>query len=278
VLRHTELQPGGGRVGRSVIAMKFLSSLERSVGCAVLRRCAARRPISSEVSRERALVVAPHQDDETLGCGGMIAMKRLAGIPVEVVFLTDGSASHPNCPNVPPRRMSQIRRQEAGRACALLGVERGHLRFMELPDGKLAELGQEEVERVAWELSRILAQTRPREVFAPHPRDCWPDHEAASRITRLALTNSGLNARLLFYPVWLWQNLRLRSARAVRMGAAFRLNISSVLPTKLAAVSQYESQVNPVCGRPGCGCLPEGFLRHFSYPYETFFRSNGRGL
>ena len=42
---------------------------------------------------KRVLVVAPHQDDETLGCGGLIARKRYEGLPVHVVFITDGSAT-----------------------------------------------------------------------------------------------------------------------------------------------------------------------------------------
>jgi hypothetical protein len=38
------------------------------------------------ISRESTMIFAPHQDDETLGCGGLIALKRQLGIPVKVVF------------------------------------------------------------------------------------------------------------------------------------------------------------------------------------------------
>ncbi|MEO1183999.1 MAG: PIG-L family deacetylase, partial [Cyanobacteria bacterium J06636_27] len=42
-----------------------------------------------EANKKSALVFSPHQDDETIGCGGMIALKRSQAIPVKVVFLTD---------------------------------------------------------------------------------------------------------------------------------------------------------------------------------------------
>src|SRR5690349_14548383 len=48
------------------------------------------------------VVIAPHQDDETLACGGVIARKRSEGLPVHVIFITDGSASHPGHPRLGP--------------------------------------------------------------------------------------------------------------------------------------------------------------------------------
>ncbi len=59
------------------------------------------------------IVFAPHQDDETLGCGALIAHKRNDGQPVHVVFLTDGSCSHPNHPRVTPVEIAELRAQEA---------------------------------------------------------------------------------------------------------------------------------------------------------------------
>src|SRR5690606_38092378 len=42
------------------------------------------------------LVIAPHPDDETLGCGGVIALATCRNVRVHTVFVTDGGASHPN--------------------------------------------------------------------------------------------------------------------------------------------------------------------------------------
>ena len=61
----------------------------------------------------RTLVVAPHQDDESLGCGGAIALLRELGHPVHALFVTDGSMSHPTSLRYPAPKLSQLREQEA---------------------------------------------------------------------------------------------------------------------------------------------------------------------
>jgi len=78
------------------------------------------------------LVLAPHPDDESLGCGGLIAACCAAGRPPVVAVLTDGSGSHPGSRAFPPTRLAAIRKAEvtaavgppryAGRAP---GVSRG---------------------------------------------------------------------------------------------------------------------------------------------------------
>ena len=59
------------------------------------------------------LVIAPHPDDETLGCGGLIIRERLAGRLVRIVFLTDGSQSHRDHPSLTPTALAKLRKAEA---------------------------------------------------------------------------------------------------------------------------------------------------------------------
>ena len=40
------------------------------------------------------VVVAPHPDDESLGCGGLIAAARASGRPVHLVVVSDRCGSH----------------------------------------------------------------------------------------------------------------------------------------------------------------------------------------
>jgi LmbE family N-acetylglucosaminyl deacetylase len=93
----------------------------------LLSKLARILPIENGVT----IVFAPHQDDETLACGGLIAHKRYEGLPVHVVFITDGSASHPGHPQVGPVEMAARRRGEAREALAILGVETNAIH----PDG-----------------------------------------------------------------------------------------------------------------------------------------------
>src|ERR1700744_3098512 len=68
------------------------------------------------------LVLAPHPDDESLGCGGLIAACVAAGRMPLVAILTDGVGSHPNSRTYPPDRLREVRTQEVRQAVGFLGL------------------------------------------------------------------------------------------------------------------------------------------------------------
>ena len=70
------------------------------------------------------LVVAPHQDDESLGCGGAIALLAQAGVPVRVLFVSDGTKSHVGSPSYPPERL-RATREDAAAARAFRNAAEG---------------------------------------------------------------------------------------------------------------------------------------------------------
>ena len=78
-----------------------------------------------------ALVLAPHPDDESLGCGGLIAAAAAAGLPLRVVVVSDGTGSHPA---VPPARLKALREAETRAAIAALGLPPKALGFLGLAD------------------------------------------------------------------------------------------------------------------------------------------------
>src|SRR5690349_15743306 len=88
-----------------------------------------KQPIGS-----RVMVIAPHPDDETFGCGGAIALHRQLGHPVDIVFLTNGERG---IAGKKPDEVSSIRKAEAIRATQIIGVEAAALHFLQLPDGTL---------------------------------------------------------------------------------------------------------------------------------------------
>jgi LmbE family N-acetylglucosaminyl deacetylase len=87
---------------------------------------------------EHVVVVAAHPDDETLGAGALIAESGLRGIPVTVVVVTDGAASHPDSPTTTPDELRRMRASEA-----LLAVHRlapdAVVHLLAFPDGRVAE-------------------------------------------------------------------------------------------------------------------------------------------
>jgi N-acetylglucosamine malate deacetylase 1 len=127
---------------------------------------------------ERVLVIAPHPDDETIGCGGTLALHRLAGDSVTVAIVTDGGRSRAG--GIDRGRMIAIRRIEAERAIAALS--RGvRLIQMGLPEGEWQD-GE-----LIDQLAALCAQVKPTLVYAPSHIDFHPEHIRVARALAKAL-------------------------------------------------------------------------------------------
>jgi LmbE family N-acetylglucosaminyl deacetylase len=173
--------------------------------------------------RGRVLVLAPHQDDETLGCGGILALHRAQGDPARVVFLTDGAAGDP-AGLYPAAEYVGIRRAEAHRACATLGVS--DLEFWTLPDGKLPTVPDLD-ERVAAAVHRF----RPDVLYHPSSDEVHPDHWAAGVAVEALHAAGRLPCPAYAYEVW----------AVVR--PTHLVDIAPVLDVKVRAMGEYPSQL-----------------------------------
>ncbi|MCB8982729.1 MAG: PIG-L family deacetylase [Ardenticatenaceae bacterium] len=159
-----------------------------------------KRPFAlpTAVFQQSALVFAPHEDDETLGCGGMILQKRAAGANVGVVFMTDGRQSHAHL--MPVEELIAHRRQEALDACRVLGVAEDHVSFLDFTDGYLSEA----VETAVSPVLDLLQQYQPAEVFIPYIKEPPADHVATNLIVMAALKQYSQPVTVYEYPVWFW--------------------------------------------------------------------------
>jgi LmbE family N-acetylglucosaminyl deacetylase len=176
---------------------------------------------------EKVLVVAPHPDDEAIGCGGMICLHRQRGDPVTVVFLTSGEQG---LNDVPPATVRSIREAEAQRATNVLGVDRTH--FLRLPD---LEVG-DRIELGADALRAVIEADRPDLIYLPHPEESHPDHAAALPLVRAArarLSSAEPLPELRAYEVW---------SPMTRHG--WVEDISAVIEQKIRAVRCYPSQLH----------------------------------
>jgi len=219
----------------------------------------------------RVLVLAPHQDDEALGCAGLILARRTAGQPVAIVYLTDGAGSHPGHPLLPPRELARRRRAEAVQAMQGLRVEAGSLHFLDAADGTLAHLRPEEAEALAGRLAGVIAAQGPTELYLPCRADGSSEHEAAFRIVQRALQLAPVGVRLLEYPVWArWSPQRL--IRPCLSGRVWRLAFPGQLAHKRATLACYVSQAEPTPPWPD-PVLPRGFIRCFETAEEYFFEA-----
>lgn len=201
-------------------------------------------------------LVAPHPDDEVLAAGGLLALLVAAGVPVEVVSVTDGEASNPGG-SVPPAELAARRVAETAAALAALGVTAR--RRLGLPDGGAADL---EAPVAALEPGQVLV--------GPWAGDGHPDHEAVGRGCAAAAARTG--ATLVRYPVWAWHWAGPGDAR-VPWDDAARLELPpAVRAAKLRALAEFGSQTRALGPRPeDLPVLPPAVLARFTRPFETFF-------
>lgn len=244
----------------------------RNVRRAMIGQAIRRVAVPTRVTAGSAIIIAPHPDDEVLGCGGLIALKRQMGARVTIVLLTDGEASHRNCCSTTPASIAARRRELAVAAGAELGLVGADFHMLGFPDGAIPTESAFDFDLAAKRLAEIMATINPDEIYAPHPGDVWPDHEAASVLVQqaLATVTNGEAIKLLHYPVWLWHSLRFRSLPSVLGDRIEEVDISTVKEQKHAAISTYLAPKNSRCGNPVCGSLPHDFLGRFSGNYEYF--------
>lgn len=226
------------------------------------------RPLDLEKNRP-GVVLAPHPDDETLGCGGLLATLAAAGNAPHVVFLTDGSASHRGHPRLDAPGVAALRAGEAAAALGVLGVPRERTHFLNAPDGRLSRLESAERIRILDALAGLLRELNPAEIYHPFRRDGSSEHEASFVLIEDALQSARIAPRALEFPVWSWWSPRLLARFALTEGRLWRLPIGNLHSLKREAAGAYRSQTKPTppWTRP---VLPPGFADSFFGSAEYF--------
>ncbi len=214
-----------------------------------------------------ALVLAPHADDESLGCGGLIAEACARGRPPLVVVATDGVGSHPNSSAYPPERLRATREAETLAAVACLGLSPDRVAFLRLPDTAAPAAGPD-FELAVQSLSALARAFGCDSLLATWAHDPHGDHLACWRIAeRLAAQDA---MPLLAYPVWGWM---IPPEREVGCAAprGVRLAIGGHLEAKGRAIAAHRSQYGGlVIDDPDGFQLPPALLAVFRQPFETF--------
>jgi N-acetylglucosamine malate deacetylase 1 len=173
---------------------------------------------------ESILIIAPHPDDESIGCGGTIALHRSRGDRVQVLFLTSGEQAMKDLPSA---EVWKIREGEAAAALNILSADL--LGFLHLPDGAVGQ----DMERSAHAVAGAIASIQPDRIYLPHGNEDHADHVAALPVIGLAYRQlNRAEPWLLAYEVW----TPLDRYDLVE-------DVSSVYETKMAAVRCYESQL-----------------------------------
>lgn len=183
----------------------------------------------TQLRGERLLVLAPHPDDEVIGCGGLVALHARERRRVHIVVASDGTAAEADAGHDDTYR--DLREAEARSGLEALGVT-GEPEFLRFPDRALGD----RLEDLKKELRRILLSERPDLVVAPSPVEVHPDHVAVSRaLFDVIHEEDELRGVLAVTSVAFCEVSQPIQPNAL-------IDITSVMEDKRAAVSKHVSQ------------------------------------
>lgn len=170
-----------------------------------------------------ALVVAPHPDDETIGCGGVIALHRRRGDAVHVVVASDGERGDPEGRHPAGAAYVALRRDECRQAARVLGVAPPV--FLGLADQAIDAAALER------RLGEILATVRPAAVYHPVVPEMHPDHHVVGTAVRRAAVRCRPAVRTFAYETW------------VPVVPTHVIDVGTVWDVKQRALACYASQL-----------------------------------
>jgi len=173
------------------------------------------------------LVLAPHPDDETFGCGGTMRLLAESGVAVDVAFLTRGELGQEagfGASLEARRETAECRTREARAACDVLGVR--EVLFLDGADSRLADQPQ-----LATSIANTLEAGGYQRVFCPWQHDSHEDHRATFALLRRAVEMQPAVTQFWLYEVW------------KPLPATTFVPIDRTLATKRLAIEQYQSQL-----------------------------------
>ena len=205
------------------------------------------------------LVLSPHPDDETLGCGMAMAAAAAAGRRIAIAMLTDGEASHPGSTDYPPETLARLRARELDAALAFLmpGVSIAVVRLCE-PDGRSGG-GDASRDR----LMRFARDVDATAIWTTWAGDPHCDHVTAARLGRDVVRELSLSFKT--FAVW---------GRFGERPVPPHLTVFSradLIMRKRQAIAAYRSQIEAGFIDDSNGfIMPPNLVEHFATHPEIF--------
>lgn len=256
------MSPMRRRLENALIPVKL--PLAARMGDALSRRAT---DVTTDATHRSCLVLAPHPDDETLGCGATLMRKIDAGTPVHVVVFADGAAWPPDRDGA---ENIATRDAELRTACQILALPNDALTHLSFPETHLDTVGGDLVDAVA----DAVRTHRPDDVLVTSVADPHSDHVALAAAAGRALAGSGragTGPRLLAYPIWQWTRPRSWKRTVAAASTPESVRTDGYLERKQTAIAVFHSQMSAAAGGEQQEGLTPGFLDHFVGPREIFF-------
>lgn len=167
------------------------------------------------------LILAPHQDDESIGAGGLMLYLKDLNKKIDVVFTTDG-AQHIN--GYTPQEVSELRNEEAQQALSFTGAA-----IHQIPVSNMSiKVKKEHIEQ----LSNLIEELKPDVILLPWLLDSPVKHRVTNHMLYLANKHKGVNSKI---EIWSYQVHNTIYPNAY-------LDITSKIEEKKKMVEAYHSQ------------------------------------
>ena len=151
--------------------------------------------------KNKIVIIAPHPDDETLGCGGTIMKKISEGYEVHIVVLTDGRNAFSSILNIEvdptPEELKIIRANEIKDAANILGVPENNIYFLNFKDGEVEKHSIEVISNI----TKIFQDLNPVEIYCPSYKDANRDHRAAYKVVKEVIEEIDLKTNMFTYSI-----------------------------------------------------------------------------
>jgi LmbE family N-acetylglucosaminyl deacetylase len=173
----------------------------------------------------KSIVLAPHPDDETLGCGGTVRLLLNSKKQVKIIFLTSGEKADPS---YPVSEMSSVREKEAVKALKVLGVT--DYEFFRFPDREL----QINYKNALESLLKVIEHYEPDTIYSPSPVELNPDHRITASLAMDILkikSKSTHSIKIVFYEI------------SIPLRPNIFVDITEIFGVKKKAIKEYKSQL-----------------------------------
>lgn len=212
---------------------------------------------------KRILIVAPHPDDEILGCGGLMQQLIMLNCQLVIVAVSNGTQSHPHSTKYSPDQLDQIRPQESLAALQRLDISEYVQRIaLNLPDGQI-HLHREHL----WQELDKLVKAEDI-LICSYAQDGHPDHEAVGKtVQAFALAHDMSYLHVL---IWAWHWARPLDPR-IHWQKARAYNLTQAqLIKKRQAIMQFKSQIEADESTGNAAILSPAIIERLLMPWEVY--------
>lgn len=202
---------------------------------------------------KRIIVLAPHPDDEALGCAGTMMLLTKKGVSVRSVFISNGE----KLTGEASESIAAKRKQEGIKAAELMNCEVPI--FLGHPDSEIKRDPSQLLDR----LMRIVNETMPDIILSPSSIDYHEDHIALSYIVFEMFKKRRINFKLVFYEVY----TTIRFSHLVDISAVVEQKKKIIMNYQTSLYGKPEVYVHAILGLNAHKSL---FVQKQGY-YEAFY-------